>query len=175
MTATNLQHALDKIFGHEGGFSSDHADPGNWTGGAVGVGALHGTKFGIAANTYPALDIKNLTLAQAAEIYDQDYAAKVKFDDLPSGLDYAMLDYAVNSGPARAAMELQRIVGVADDGKIGPMTLAALKGDDPKGLIHDLCNRRLAFLHRLSTWPRYGKGWGNRVEAVRTEALRMAG
>ena len=40
-----------RLIGHEGGYSADPKDPGNWTGGRPGVGKLLGTKYGIAANT----------------------------------------------------------------------------------------------------------------------------
>lgn len=174
MTAANLGHALEQIFGHEGGFTARRSDPGNWTGGKIGRGKLKGTKFGIAANSYPALDIKNLTIADATEIYRRDYAAKVRFDDLPSGLDFATLDYGINSGPHKAVMDLQHVAGVADDGRIGPVTLRAVRSKDGNALINALCDRRLAFLQRLRTWPEFGRGWNRRVAAVRAEALRMA-
>lgn len=174
MTAANLGPALEHIFGHEGGFTDNRADPGNWTGGKVGVGKLLGTKFGIAANSYPKLDIRNITLGDAAEIYRRDYAAKVRFDDLPSGLDFAMLDFAINSGPSRAAKYLQRVVGAVDDGQIGPATIAAVANADVKATINRLCDKRLAFLQQLPTWGKFGKGWGRRVASVRAEALKMA-
>lgn len=174
MTASNLAPSLEKIFGHEGGFTDRKSDPGNWTGGKVGKGKLKGTKFGIAANSHPDLDIKNLTLADATEIYRRDYASKIKFDALPAGVDYATLDYAINSGPKKAAMDLQHVAGVADDGKIGPITLEAVRSKDAAMLIDDLCSRRLAFLQRLSIWDEYGKGWSRRVKSVHAEALRMA-
>jgi lysozyme family protein len=175
MAAENLEHSLAQIFGHEGGLSMDASDPGNWTGGKIHHGDLKGTKYGIAANSYPHEDIRHLTIERATEIYRRDYAAKISFDDLPAGVDFGTLDYAVNSGTHKAAMDLQRAVSVADDGHIGPLTIKAVKAADPLEVIHHLCNRRLAFMHRLSTWPTYGKGWTRRVEAVRAEALRMAG
>lgn len=174
MSAANLSASLGQIFGSEGGYSSDRHDPGNWTGGAVGHGVMHGTKYGIAANSYPTVDILHLTLAQAADIYRRDYAAKVRFDDLPAGLDHAMLDFAINSGPSRAVKFLQRTLGVPDDGKMGPITLAEVEEHDAKTLIDKLCEARLAFLHGLSTWPRYGKGWNVRVTAVHAFAMKLA-
>jgi lysozyme family protein len=46
-------------------------------------------------------------------------------DELPSGVDYAVFDYGVNSGISRAAKVLQRLVGTDVDGEIGPNTIAA--------------------------------------------------
>ncbi len=174
MSAANLPKSLEQIFGHEGGYSSDKADPGNWTGGVVGKGALLGTKFGIAANSYPNLDIKNLTIEEAAEIYRRDYAAKVRFDELPSGLDHAMLDFAINSGPRRAVEFLQRILGVPDDGRMGPITVAEAQEANAKKTIAALCTARLAFLKGLRTWKRYGKGWSRRVNDVKAFALKLS-
>ncbi|WP_236513543.1 glycosyl hydrolase 108 family protein, partial [Escherichia coli] len=60
----NFDQAFKVTIGHEGSFTLNKNDAGNWTGGKVGVGQLKGTKYGIAANSYPNLDIKNLTLDQ---------------------------------------------------------------------------------------------------------------
>lgn len=174
MTAANLTKSLGQIFGSEGGYSKDRNDPGNWTGGSVGNGKMLGTKFGIAANTYPKLDIKNLTLEQATEIYRRDYASKVRFDDLPSGLDHAMLDFAINSGPRRAIEFLQRVLGVPDDGVFGQVTLGEARGADPEATIKALCRDRLVYLKKLRTWPRYKNGWTTRVNAVQKFALSLA-
>lgn len=175
MAAANLSRSLEQIFGHEGGFSKIRSDPGNWTSGKVGVGKLLGTKYGIAANSYPHLDIPNLTLAKATEIYRRDYAAKVRFNDLPSGVDHAMLDYAINSGPSRAVKDIQREIGAADDGVMGPMTMAGVRAARPDVLINGLCDRRLRFLKGLSTWPTFGRGWTRRVKEVRAFALSIVG
>ncbi|KMO09765.1 putative peptidoglycan-binding domain-containing protein, partial [Methylobacterium indicum] len=95
-------------------------------------------------------------------------------DALPAGLGYALFDFAVNSGPKRAVIGLQRALKVADDGALGPLTLAAVAKHKPADLIDPLCDGRLAFLRDLSTWPRFGKGWARRVEEVRKAALAMA-
>jgi lysozyme family protein len=74
--ADTLQEALAQIFGHEGGFTQARTDRGNWTSGKIGVGYLKGTKFGVSAMSYPKLDIRNLTLDEAAAIYRRDFAAR---------------------------------------------------------------------------------------------------
>lgn len=175
MTARNLDIALSKIFGHEGGYTSARSDPGNWTGGKIGKGKLKGTKYGISAQSYPHLDIRNLTLAKATEIYRRDYAKKIRFDDLPAGVDYATFDFAINSGTSRAAKFLQNVVGVEQDGVIGPATLTAVRAFDPAEIITQLCDDRLAFMQSLKRmWPIYGKGWERRVTEVRAFSLKLA-
>ncbi|WP_342345223.1 putative peptidoglycan-binding domain-containing protein [Methylobacterium indicum] len=77
----------------------------------------------------------------------------------------------MNSGPRRAVIWLQRVLGIADDGRLGPVTLAALQGRDVPALVNAVSDGRLSFLRALSTWPRFGRGWGRRVEEVRTAAL----
>lgn len=94
--------------------------------------------------------------------------------ELPAGIDYAVFDFAVNSGPDRASKYLQAAVGAVQDGRIGPATLGAVKAR-PAGVIIDaLCDARLAFLRRLPTWPTFGRGWSTRVASVRAEALLLS-
>jgi lysozyme family protein len=95
-------------------------------------------------------------------------------DALPAGLDYAIFDYGVNSGIARAAKVLQRALGIAADGVIGPVTLAGVARSVASTLIMAVCDERLRFLQSLHTWPVFGKGWGRRVAEVRRAALAMA-
>lgn len=173
MALASLERSLSLVFGHEGGLSLDRRDKGNWTGGAVGVGVLKGTKYGISAMAYPTLDIARLTLADAAAIYRRDYWRKISGESLPAGVDHAVFDFAVNSGPARAAKYLQTIVGVKADGVIGLVTLRAVEKLEPAFIVRELSKRRLDFLKSLPTWPTYGKGWAKRVAKVEAEALAM--
>uniref|UniRef100_UPI00300981B3 glycosyl hydrolase 108 family protein n=1 Tax=Acinetobacter higginsii TaxID=70347 RepID=UPI00300981B3 len=103
----NFDKAFDRLIGHEAGYSIDKRDPGNWTGGKIGIGVLKGTKYGIAANTYPNLDIKNLTLDQAKQIYKKDWWDKLGADSLHSAIVFQLWDFAVNAGKSRAIKELQ--------------------------------------------------------------------
>jgi len=155
--------AFDRLIGHEAGYSSYKRDPGNWTGGKVGVGVLKGTKYGIAANTYPNLDIKNLTLEQAKQIYRKDWWDKLGADSLHSAIVFQLWDFAVNAGKSRAIKELQQVAGVPDDGIIGPKTIAAVKAMDVNDVLLKLNAERLKFYTSLGTWSTYGKGWTNRV------------
>ena len=75
-------------------------------------------------------DLKRITDAQVATVYKLHYWNKVKGDELPAGVDYAVFDFAVNSGPKRAAEYLQSLLLVKVDGIIGPQTIAAAKRAD---------------------------------------------
>lgn len=175
MARDNFEAVMEEVFRHEGGLSLDRRDPGNWTGGKVGVGELRGTNFGIAAHAHPGVDIRALTKAQAREIYRRQYWAPVRGDDLRPGLDLVAMDGAVNSGVSRGVRWLQSAVGVAQDGRMGPVTLAAANGaGSPVAVIQRACAARLGFLRGLRTWGSFGRGWSRRVASVEAVAVRMA-
>ena len=162
---TVFDKSMARLLPIEGGYSTDRNDPGNWTGGKVGSGTLKGTKYGIAANTYPTLDIKNLTWEQAKSIYKRDFWDAVHADTLPGAVAYSALDGAINSGGTRSTMWLQKAAGVADDGRWGPVTMAAVKKADPNDLLLRYNAYRLDFMSRLAAWPTYSKGWARRIAA----------
>ena len=158
-----FDQAFTKLLGHEGEFTDDARDPGNWTGGRVNVGTLKGTKFGIAANTYPDEDIRNLTVDRAKQLYRRDFWDRVRAEQLPESIRYAMFDAAVNSGVPQASRWLQRAVGANPDGIIGPRTLAAVQAADQSTLLRRLLAVRLRFMTDLSNWPAHGRGWARRI------------
>lgn len=143
--------AFKRLVSHEGGYVNDSRDPGLET------------KFGISKRAYPSLDIKALTLAEAKAIYRRDYWDRARCGDLPPGVAFDVFDAAVNSGPGQAIRWLQRAVGVADDGVVGPITLAAVKRLDPEVLQARYTGQRLEFMTRLSGWDAFGRGWARRI------------
>lgn len=164
-----LEAAITLIFGSEGGYSNNPADPGGPTKYGITQSTLthwRGTKVAEA-------DVRALTLPEAAEIIRAQYAFHVHFDELPAGLDYAMLDYAVNSGPAQANKTLQRVLGVAQDGIMGAKTLDASQRQPDSVLVRNLCDARMTFLRGLRNWKTFGDGWTNRVQHVQEVALGM--
>lgn len=157
------------VFPHEGGYTNDAADPGgptNW--GITIYDARAYWKPGATAE-----DVRNMPKSVAEDIYAAHYATPLRYDDMPAGVDYAVLDYGINSGIGRAARVLQQLVGVAVDGAIGAETLAAAGRRDPAALVNAICDERLAFLKALATWPVFGVGWGRRVAEVRALALHF--
>ena len=159
----DVEEWLERIFAHEKGYSSIRTDPGNWTGGRVGRGKLLGTKYGIAANSYPTLDIKNLSIDEAAEIYKQDYLKPIRADKLSSATAFQLFDFAINSGVSRAIKTLQKSIGVTVDGAFGPKTLRRVKNFNDVDLAITLLAERLDFMTRLRSWSDFGKGWSRRI------------
>ena len=175
MTDKVWDTAKDLTLKVEGGFQNDPADKGNWTGGKVGVGELKGTKYGICAMSYPDIDIENLTLDEALNLYRRDYWLKCKCDRLPDALSVAVFDYAFNSGTKRAIKDLQKCLDVTADGIIGNQTIGATYSQPIKITLEKYMDMRLQFLQGLSTFPRYGKGWVARVHRVKKVCEELCG
>lgn len=170
---------LPHVLKHEGGYADHPKDPG----GATNLGITHKTLArwrGISPWwKLPKAEVKALKQDEAGRIYQSLYWQPAKAPDSPPGLDLTLFDFAVNSGPARAAKALQAELKVKVDGLIGPLTLRALKAriaiEGAAGLIAALSDRRLTFLQKLATYAVFGRGWSRRVNEIRTTALKMAG
>jgi lysozyme family protein len=164
---SRAETCIPRILKHEGGFVHHKSDPG----GATNKGITIATYRRYIDRDGTVADLKALTTEQAVKVYKHQYWNAVKANSLPVGVDYAVADFAVNSGPGRATRYLQRVVGVAQDGVIGPKTLEAVNKLPPELVVEELCDARMAFLKRLKTWPTFGKGWTRRVNEVRTASL----
>lgn len=171
MASENFKEALRLVLKHEGGWSDHPADPGGAT--MKGVTLANFRRYVKPGAT--KADLRRITDEQIAVVYRRYYWDAVLGAELPSGVDYAVFDFAVNSGPYRAATYLQRIVGAKQDGKIGPATLKAVRARKPEYVAAQLCDARLAFVRGLRTWPVFGKGWSTRIANVRRTALAWAG
>jgi lysozyme family protein len=166
----NFAAALKHVLAHEGGYVNHPDDPG----GATNKGITIATFRRYVDPTGTVDDLKRITAQQVATVYRKQYWDAVKGDQLPDGVDYAVFDFAVNSGPSRAAKYLQRVVGVPLDGKIGPKTIGATETLSASAVIRALCKDRMEFLQSLKTWRTFGKGWSRRVNDVELAALTMA-
>ena len=84
-----------------------------------------------------------------------------------------VFDFAVNAGCGRSAKVLQTAVGVTPDGGIGPLTLTAVKAIPESELIEKFSQAKENFYRSLNTFETFGKGWLNRVAAVKGKATSM--
>lgn len=149
----DFDKAFGRVIGHEGGYVNDVRDPGGET------------KYGISKRAYPNVNIRELTLDQAKEIYRRDYWDRLHLDELPDAIRYDLFDAAVNSGVSAAAKFLQRAAGTTADGVIGKMTITAANGMDLQRLDKRMAGYRLQFLCDLPIFPTFGKGLVRRVAA----------
>lgn len=151
---SNFDRAFIELLGHEGGYSNNPNDPGgetNW-----------GITIAVARENGYVSSMKDMDQSVAKTIYVKKYWLPV-FDDLPYEVAFQVFDAAVNSGVGQAVRWLQRAVGVADDGKIGPVTMKAALASDPVKLVVLFNAERLLFMTNLSTWSSFGKGWARRI------------
>lgn len=170
---------LDLVLKQEGGYADNPADPGGATNMGVTRRTLAGWRGVSPWWSLSTAEVKALGKPEAARIYRALYWNRCAADALQAGLDLALFDFAVNSGPDRAIRSLQSELGVAADGFVGPLTLGALQARigvaGVSGLIVALCNERLGFLQRLASAAVFGRGWSRRVAEIRAAALAMAG
>lgn len=149
----------------EGGYVNHPRDPG----GATNLGVTQRVYDSWRKNVgKPIRSVKHITKDEAHRIFVQQYFSPVWFNKLPSGLDYAMADYSVNSGPSRAVKDLQRTLNelgmsIAADGHMGVVTMHAIDQRSTDSIIIKLCERRMRFLKSLSHWSSFGVGWTRRV------------
>jgi lysozyme family protein len=162
----NFETALKHVLIDEGGYVNHPKDPGGETNYGI-------TKRTARAHGYTG-SMRSIPMSVVRTIYRKSYWDRVNGDALPAGVDYAVFDFAVNSGPGRAIPFLQRAVGVPSDGQIGPVTLDAVTRKGSEAVIKRLCQSRLAWLKKLKTWRTFGRGWERRVVAVERDALAMA-
>ncbi len=169
MTKDNLDACLAVTLPHEGGGSDHPKDPG----GATMKGITLATFRRYVPGATKA-DLRGITPEWVSMIYRHGYWEPVRGDDLPAGVDLATFDFGVNSGPGRAAKHLQAVVGVAQDGRIGKMTVEAVRHEDATEVVKALCARRLGFVRGLKTFGTFGRGWSRRIADVEANGVAMA-
>ncbi len=147
----NFDLAFDRVMGHEGGYVNHPMDPGGET------------NWGISKRSYPQVNIRALTRAEAKEIYRRDFWQAIHADEMPGGVAFQAFEFAVNSGIGTAIRKLQRAVGAADDGYWGPMSQRAVAAMPEHKVIMRFIAERLDFWRSLSTWSTFGNGWAGRA------------
>lgn len=154
MTIQNREAAITETLKWEGGYSNVAADPGgptNW-----GITIADARKYWKKNAT--ASDVKSMPKDIAIDIYRSKYW-KTPFydcDKLASGVDLAVFDFGVNSGPSRAKKALDASVG-----------------GTAAETVNKICDQRMAFLRKLGTWPTFGTGWTRRVVGIRNKSIEM--
>jgi len=158
--------SIDHTLNLEGGVSDHVSDRGGLT------------KYGISSRSYPELDIKNLTIEKAKEIYKRDFWDKLSLDKVTSQ-DVAgkLFDIAVNAGWPRAGRMLQEALNkllndkkyLMIDALVGAKTILAVNHYKYPGEILTTL-RGLQFMHYWQIIARdpgqgvFFRGWLKRVK-----------
>lgn len=146
MTVTSAQ-IIEEIIEREGGYSDRAADRGGPTNWGVTITTLRRVR---GNPSLTAQDVKRLTKDEARIIYHEEFIKAPGFDLIPHDtLRTHMIDFGVNSSPARSIRYVQRIVGVKEDGRLGPVTLAAIKRMGYSRVNNLLAIQRILHLARL--------------------------
>jgi lysozyme family protein len=160
----NYPQALKQVLKYEGGYVDHPKDPGGPTNKGVTQAVYDNWR---RSQKLPTQSVRAIADSEVAAIYKNLYWDRVSGDLLPDGVDFAVFDFAVNSGVSRAAKYLQAIVGVTQDGQIGPATIQATK----TFVAMAVTNKRLAFMRSLSIWSTFGKGWAARIADVKAQII----
>ena len=146
----------------EGGYVNDPLDLGKET------------KFGITKRFYPHLNIKNLTIDQAKEIYYRDYWSPNKYDKIRSNkVAEKVFHTTVHTGSRQSHIILQRALhsvgnqDITEDGILGDITLKAINKSRADHLLPAL-RSELAGFYRLivankPSQSKFKNGWLKRA------------
>lgn len=133
------------------------------------------TKYGVAKNANPDLDIVSMDWEDAKAVYYKRYWLAGSCDQMPSRLAVLHFDGCVNHGIKKASMFLQRAVGTSPDGEIGPATLAKVAAVDELQTCNTVCDFREQFYRDIvankPTQSKYLNGWLRRINEMRTFVL----
>ena len=164
MYSQKFEKAFEYVIQNEGGYVFEKNDPGGET------------KFGITKKSYPALNIRDLTLEDAKKIYYQDFWQKGRFEEISSDLvAMQVLDFSVNLGIRAAVIVLQRAlrsvgINVQEDGLMGPQTLFAASNSEPRCLLAAIKSEAAGYYRQIvaknPSQQKFLKGWLNRAYRV---------
>lgn len=167
----NFNTALEHVLLFEGAYSDHPLDPG----GATNLGITLAVLQSYRGQPVSKDDVRMLTRDEAAAIYAKNYWEPARCGSLPSGVDFAVFDCAVNQGVGRAVRFLQQAANVTADGKIGPQTLAAVKLAPAEALLAEFMARRMlsyGLLQKL--FKTFGLGWSRRLMATHIAAHALS-
>jgi lysozyme family protein len=166
----NFRDCLALVLKHEGGFVNHPKDPG----GITNLGVTKKVWEEWVKHPVTEKDMRELTPALVAPMYEMKYWRTSYCEKLPRGLDLLVFSMAVNAGSGRSVKLLQEAIGVVADGIIGPRTMARINESNVVTLIDNFSEARRKFYRGLKLFPVFGRGWLNRTDKERLEALEMA-
>ena len=166
----NFRDCLELVLKSEGGYIDHPKDPG----GRTNLGVTQRVWEEWIGHPATEKDMRELTPALVAPMYEMRYWRTSYCEKLPRGLDLLVFSMAVNAGAGRSVKLLQDAIGVVTDGVIGPNTMAKINEANVETLIDKFSEARTAYYKGLKLFPVFGVGWLRRTENERKEAIEMA-
>ena len=157
----------------EGGYTADPRDSGNWSSGIVGKGTLIGSNMGVGAPAliswlHPHPVTAGMMRTLAPHVYgslaEARYWTPMGCTLLQPGLDLMVFDYGWNRGQRSSVLALQRVLAVAQDGKVGTETWTAINRIGASVVLHDLAEEQECEYRSLHNFDVYGDGWLARTD-----------
>ena len=164
---SNWAKSFQLLLASEGGYVNHPSDPG----GRTNLGVTQAVWENWVGRASGEKEMRALTPEMVEPLYKKKYWDACRCDDLPSGIDYLVFDFAVNAGVGRSAKTLQKVAQVPVDGAIGPKTIAAVAATDD--LINKFSDEKATFYKSLPTFSQFGNGWMNRIAHVKQDAYLM--
>lgn len=161
--------ALKVILKHEGGFVNDPLDRG----GATNYGITQAVYEAFVKRKVSVDEIKNMPMGNVSAIYKKEYWDKIGGDKIKYyPVAFALFDQAINRGPGTVANQVQKVLGLPQDGKIGPTTLAKLNAIPDKDFLNQFLimseSSYKAIVDKNPTQAKFLKGWLNRVSSIKS-------
>lgn len=185
MASDRFEDFFARAIEHEGKVCEDvPGDRGGATKWGITIGRLADVrkvrepKRGTAAFDKLKADLFAMTEDEIKDIYRTCYWDAVRGDELPPGVDLAVADFGVNSGPGRAVQKLRVLCGIPSGTSVDERTLFEVKRFPALDLINLYCDERARFLNGIvasnPSQRKFLNGWLSRVGEVRRAALAAA-
>lgn len=139
----------------EGGYANHPSDPGGKTMNGITEAVFHRW---LRDKGLPLRNVRTITADETDKIYRENYWEPSGCDRLFAGVDLAVYDASVNSGVSRGKKWL----------------MASLGSDDHSVTVKRICAKRSGFVHALSTFKVFGKGWVRRITDIEATGVKWA-
>lgn len=159
----------------EGGYVNDPDDPGGATNLGVTLATWREAGYDIDGDGYiDADDVRMLSVSDAvARVIKPKFWDRWHADDIRcQAVANILVDWLYNSGSPGIRIP-QKLLGVCQDGIVGPETLKALNGADQEEFFASVKSERIKYysdlVARKPDLRKFFKGWMNRLLAYKYE------
>lgn len=122
------------------------------------------SKYGIT--NYYSKDVKNLTKGKAYNIaYNKIYKIHRINEIEDKNVKAFIFDWLYHSSPTKAIKNIQRTLGIKDDGVIGSNTIKTINSYNGD-LIKELKETRLQYVRSLKHYKKYKNNWEDRINNI---------